>query len=63
MSKSPRRDLQVFDFNEEDEVASDKHHDFLARGKTDFPNFLIPETNVKRDLQLEFFIYNACSAF
>ncbi|KAG4389447.1 hypothetical protein GLYMA_06G095600v4 [Glycine max] len=31
MSKSPRRDLQVFDFNEEDEVASDKHHDFLAR--------------------------------
>ncbi|RZC15824.1 putative ubiquitin-like-specific protease 2B isoform A [Glycine soja] len=31
MSKSPRRDLQVFDFNEEDEVASDKHHNFLAR--------------------------------
>ncbi|XP_027353852.1 probable ubiquitin-like-specific protease 2B isoform X2 [Abrus precatorius] len=30
MSKSPRRDLQVFDFKEEDEIASDKH-DFLAR--------------------------------
>ncbi|KAK7311689.1 hypothetical protein RJT34_09980 [Clitoria ternatea] len=36
MSKSPRRDLQVFDFNEEDQIASDKYllpqsHDFLAR--------------------------------
>ncbi|KAK7410459.1 hypothetical protein VNO78_01257 [Psophocarpus tetragonolobus] len=36
MSNSPRRDPQVFDFNEDEEAASDKHlslsnHDFLPR--------------------------------
>ncbi|CAJ1974014.1 unnamed protein product [Sphenostylis stenocarpa] len=38
MSKSPRRDLQVFDFNEEDDVAaSDKHLDHQSLSKHDFP--------------------------